>query len=120
MSKTIVVAEDGKATREMLTLLLSNRGYSVVEVTNGKDAWEKISALRPDLVILDSDMPELSGYDVYRMMRNDPDLKTIPMLFLLAGSALDLSSQGLPPAQYLMSKPFKAHDLLARIEGLLK
>ena len=120
MAKTILVAEDGKATREMLALLLSNHGYSVVEVTNGKDAWEKVKTILPDLVILDADMPELSGYDVFRMLKKDPAYKEIPVLFLVAGLAHELSSRSLPPPEFLVSKPFRAHDLLARVESFLR
>jgi CheY-like chemotaxis protein len=119
VSKTILVAEDGKATREMLALLLSNHGYAVIEVSNGKQAWDKVKAHLPDLVILDSEMPELSGGEVYRLMKRDPATKEIPILFLVAGPANELSTLSLPPPQFLISKPFKAHDLLARVEGAL-
>jgi CheY-like chemotaxis protein len=121
MPKTILVAEDGRATREMIALLLSNHGYTVVEAADGAIALAQIKSLRPDLVILDSEMPTISGYDVFRQVKHDPDLKNIPILFLVADTkAFDIpSTRIIPPAPYLISKPFKAHDLLERVAKFL-
>ena len=120
MARTILVAEDGKVTREMVRLLLANHGYAVVECENGKDALEQVRRLRPDLVILDSEMPELSGFDVFRAMKQDPDCRDIPIIYLVADQAREYSSATLPPPEYLLSKPFGADALLRRVKGLLR
>jgi CheY-like chemotaxis protein len=63
--KVILVAEDLQMTRDVLRFILSNRGFQVVEAVNGAVALEKARALVPDLVLLDTESPEMSGYDVY-------------------------------------------------------
>jgi CheY-like chemotaxis protein len=116
MPKRILVAEDGQATRETLSFLLANRGYDVVQSSDGRDALAKVRELRPDAVLLDSDLPEMSGYDVFRAIKMDPACKGIPIVFMVARSDADeLMTRSVPAAEFLVSKPFTAHDLLQRV-----
>jgi CheY-like chemotaxis protein len=118
--KLVLVAEDVQSTREVLSFLLSNRGYQVVEAVDGIEALEKARALLPALVLLDSELPGMSGYDVYRELKRDPAVRGIPVLFLVADTDLfNLPTRTIPPAEFLISKPFSAHDLLQRVGKLL-
>jgi CheY-like chemotaxis protein len=119
MTKRIVLAEDTRCIRDAVSFLLANRGFQVIPVDNGKDALDKTRSTRPDLLILDSDMPEKSGYDVFRALKYDDACKDIPVLFLVAGTdAADLT-RSVPPAEFLVPKPFTAHDLLQRVIKIL-
>ena len=116
MPKRILVAEDGKVTRDTLSFLLTNRGYEVVQSSDGRDALAKVREVRPDAVLLDADLPEMSGYDVFRAMKMDPACKRIPIIFMVARSDADeLMTRSVPAADFLVSKPFTAHDLLQRV-----
>jgi CheY-like chemotaxis protein len=116
MPKRILIAEDAPVTRDTLSFLLSNRGYEVVESADGKDALAKARALLPDAILLDSDLPELSGYDVFRALKLDPACKRIPIIFLVADcNADELMTRSVPPAECLVPKPFTAHDLIQRV-----
>ena len=119
MNKKILVAEDMQATREVVRFLLSNRGFDVIEATNGIEALERTRSQLPDLLILDSDMPEKSGYDVFRALKYDDACKKIPVLFLVASAdAIDVT-RSIPSAEFLVPKPFTAHDLLQRVLKVL-
>jgi CheY-like chemotaxis protein len=116
MPKRILVAEDGQVTRNTLTFLLTNRGYEVIASSDGRDALAKVRELRPDAVLLDSDLPEMSGYDVFRALKLDPSCKGIPIVFMVARSDADeLMTRSVPAAEFLVSKPFTAHDLLRHV-----
>ena len=121
MPKRILVAEDAQVTRDTLSFLLSNRGYDVVESADGQDALAKARHFLPDAILLDSDLPEMSGYDVFRALKLDPSCSRIPILFLVAHEdAGDLMTRSLPTAESLVAKPFTAHDLIQRVAQVLE
>jgi CheY-like chemotaxis protein len=121
MPKRILVAEDAQVTRDTLSFLLSNRGYEVIESADGQDALAKARHLLPDAILLDSDLPEMSGYDVFRALKLDPSCRRIPILFLVAHEdAGDLMTRSLPAAECLVAKPFTAHDLIQRVAQVLE
>ena len=120
MPKRILVAEDAPVTRDTLSFLLTNRGYDVVESADGKDALSKARTCRPDAILLDSDLPEMSGYDVFRALKLDPACSRIPILFLVAREdAGDLMTRSVSAAECLVAKPFTAHDLIQRVTEVL-
>ena len=121
MPKRILVAEDAQVTRDTLSFLLSNRGYEVVEAEDGRDALERTRRLLPDAILLDSDLPKMSGYDVFRALKMDPSTRHIPILFLVAGGdAEELMTKSVPAAECLVSKPFTAHDLIQRVTWIVE
>ena len=120
MSKRILVAEDARVTRDALSILLRNRGYDVVESADGKDALAKARALPPDAILLDSDLPGMSGYDVFRELKLDPACRQIPIVFMVADVvAEELMTKSVPAAEFLVAKPFTGHDLLQRVMKVL-
>lgn len=70
--KRILVAEDNPVNRELIREILSDYEYEVIEACNGQEALEKIKQAKPDLVLLDIQMPILDGYDVLRRIRDNP------------------------------------------------
>ena len=120
MVQRILVAEDVRVTREALAILLRNRGYDVVESGDGRDALAKAREMLPDAILLDSDLPEMSGYDVFRSLKLDPACKEIPIVFLVADVvAEEMMTKSVPAAEFLVTKPFTAHDLLQRVTKVL-
>jgi CheY-like chemotaxis protein len=120
VAKKVLIVEDVKATRDTIVFLFTNRGYEVTEAVDGDDALAKVKSVRPDLVVLDSEIPGRSGYDVFRLLKEDPATRPTPVLMLVADTdAFDMPTRSIPPAQFLVTKPFKAHDLLSRAAQIL-
>ena len=120
MSTTrIIVAEDDPNIREGLVVALESEGYEVDAVANGRAALESCERQRPDLLLLDVMMPELSGYDVCRTLRaGDPAL---PIIMLTAkGEEIDKVVGLQLGADDYVTKPFGLHELLARIQAVLR
>jgi CheY-like chemotaxis protein len=119
MTKKILVAEDARATRQVVSFLLANRGFEVIEATDGNEALRKVRSERPDLLILDSDMPEKSGYQVYQALKMDQECCRMPVLFMVTKDDVVDLTKSVPPAECLVAKPFTAHDLLQRVQKAL-
>ncbi len=79
---TILVVDDDDSIRSLLHQELSDAGYLIEEATNGKEALERIRKNRPDLIILDVMMPEMNGFDVAAILKNDPQTMDIPIIVL--------------------------------------
>ena len=69
---TILVVDDDDSIRSLLQQELSDQGYIIEEAANGKQALESVRKNRPDLIILDVMMPEINGFDVAAILKNDP------------------------------------------------
>ena len=78
----ILIAEDSADGREMLTMLLSLKGYDVVSAENGIEAVEVALAKRPDLILVDLELPKLNGIDVTRNLRRHANLKDTPIIIV--------------------------------------
>lgn len=80
--KTVLIAEDDPFISRMYQTKLVNAGYTVTAANNGRDAYEKIKASPPDLIMMDINMPELTGFDVVRALKseNAVDISTIIVL----------------------------------------
>jgi CheY-like chemotaxis protein len=78
------VADDNPAGRELVRESLAKHVGSIIEAANGREALEKIREARPDLVLLDIQMPEMDGYAVLREIRSDPSLQGLRVVALTA------------------------------------
>lgn len=116
--KRIAVVEDEAYTREELCNMLEKAGYSALEVTAFEDAAEQLTALTPDLVILDLNLPEISGFRICRDLKQKT---TIPVLVLTSRDQMsdELQALRLGADEYL-TKPCRKERLLARITNILK
>jgi two-component system response regulator RegX3 len=81
MARTLLVVDDEPTLRETLAYNLEHDGYRVVTAADGREALERFRAERPDLVVLDLMLPELSGVEVCRIIRQESD---VPILMLTA------------------------------------
>lgn len=111
---TILIVDDEESTIEVGKLLLSSEGYEVLTAYNGEEAIDllKNSTIKPDLILLDILMPRVSGYEVCRWIKRQPDLKNIPVLFLTAKVEKKDKEEGMRAGcdDYLL-KPYSAKDL---------
>lgn len=117
----ILIAEDERDIRDLITFTLRYNGYEVVAATNGEEALALTRQEKPDLVILDVRMPRLTGYDVCRQIKADPELQHIPVVFLSAkGQESEVQAGMEAGAVDYILKPFSPDQLVSRIASLVK
>jgi len=115
------MAEDDEIVGEVASEALIGAGHAVGLLDNGADALRVIRQRRPDLVILDCNMPEISGVLVLRKMRDMPELADMPVMMLTGRqSARDSEIAYFAGADDYMTKPFDPDELVFRVEELLK
>jgi len=117
MSKHILVVEDQEDNRQILRDLLGNAGYELTEAENGEQAL----AGRPDLILMDIQLPVLDGYEATRRIKSDPALRSIPIIavtsYALGGDEDKGRAAG---CDAYVTKPYSPRQLLARIRELLR
>lgn len=115
-----LLADDDDIVGELVRETFAEYGHAVGVVTNGRDALRAMRAKRPDLVIMDCNMPELSGLLALREMRQSPDLYTLPVLMLTARQGRTDEELAMHEgANGYMKKPFDPHTLVFRAEEML-
>lgn len=116
----ILVIEDEDNIAIALDYLLTREGYQQTRMNTGAGALERIRALRPDLVLLDVMLPEVSGYEICQQVRMDPALAHIRILMMTArGSAMERRKGLALGADGFISKPFELKELRAEVKRLL-
>ncbi|MGE5509382.1 MAG: response regulator [Chitinophagales bacterium] len=116
----ILVVDDRPSIVEVLRLFLQMRGYETREAFNGNQALAAMRKERPDLVLLDLVIPERTGFEVLRIMKEDPELRSIPVIVMTARSEVgDLPAAGLEGASGLIKKPFDLEEVADAIAGTL-
>ncbi len=119
--KKILVADDEKDIVELIAYNLEQEGFSVLKAFDGQKAWRMINADKPDLVILDLMMPEISGMEVCRMVRRQNATVALPIIMLTAKSDPVDKILGLEVgADDYITKPFHVRELIARIRAVLR
>ena len=115
----ILVVDDDQAVRDSLARSLQYSGYEVTAAGDGLEALARLSALRPDAVIMDVMMPRLDGLETTRMLRSTGN--DVPILVLTARDAVNDRVDGLDAgADDYMAKPFALDELLARLRALTR
>lgn len=118
---TILVADDDPAVRMLLRVLLSRRGFTVIDVENGLVALETARTEHPDLVLIDWMMPLMDGRETVIRLKNDPATRDIPIVMLTGQSQIDDKVAGLEAgAQDFLTKPFDNRELVARLEQQMR
>ena len=84
MSKTILIVEDNELNMKLFNDLLQAHGYNTVQTMDGRDAIKLAREHKPDLVLMDIQLPEISGLEVTKMMKADDELKSIPVVAVTA------------------------------------
>jgi two-component system, cell cycle response regulator DivK len=121
MSKCILVVEDQEDNRRILRDLLGNAGYQLIEAKSGEDALAAVMKQRPDLILMDIQLPIMDGYEATRQIRANPNMKAVPIIavtsYALAGDEAKAQAAG---CNAYVSKPFSPRALLAKVRELLQ
>ena len=120
MTKRILVVEDQEDNRQILRDLLSNAGYDMIEAEDGLQALAQAVKHRPDLILMDIQLPVLDGYEVTRRLKANPELKAIPIIvvtsYALSGDEEKARAAG---CDAYVAKPFSPRALLAKMREYL-
>ena len=117
----VLIADDEPNQLELLSYNLGRSEFEVIRAEDGQQALEMIEDHRPDLVILDWMMPNLSGIDVCRTLRGRPETKLLPVILLSARGEEGDRTLGLDiGADDYISKPFSPRELISRVKALLR
>lgn len=116
----VLVVEDEDNIAIALEFLITREGYGHDRVASGAEALPRIRATRPDLVLLDVMLPEVSGYDICSGIRTDPALARTKVLLMTARGSAQERKRGIElGADGFISKPFELKDLRAEVRRLL-
>ena len=120
MNRTILVVEDNDLNLRLFTDVLEAHGYAVLQAQLGRNGLELARARRPDLVVMDIQLPDMSGLDVIRSLKGDDALRAIPVLavtaFAMKGDKETICGAG---SDAYMSKPIEIRRFIAVVRELL-
>jgi two-component system, cell cycle response regulator DivK len=119
MSKRILVVEDQPDNRQIIRDMLAPTNYEITEAENGEEALTAIARRRPDLILMDIQLPIMDGYEATRRIKADASLRSIP---IIAVTSYALSGQKARAAgcDDYVPKPFSPRQLLAKIRHYLQ
>ena len=112
----ILIVEDDRLAREFISAMLTKKGYTVRVAGDGELALQSIHTELPELILMDMNMPGMSGIDVCRKIKADPETRNIPVIFLSAMGEVDLKVKALEAGGTdYVTKPVGPSEILARI-----
>jgi DNA-binding response OmpR family regulator len=116
----ILIAEDERDIRDLVAFTLRFAGHEVVTASNGEEAVQLAPRENPDLILMDVRMPRMTGYDACRIIKAEPKLKDIPVVFLSAKGQESEIQTGLEVgAEEYLLKPFAPDQLTERVKAIL-
>jgi len=120
MSKLILIVEDQEDNRAILRDLLGTAGYNLIEAVDGAEAVELARRQRPDLILMDIQLPVIDGYEATRRIKANVELKSIPIIavtsYALSGDEANARAAG---CDGYVAKPFSPRQLLAKVHEYL-
>jgi CheY-like chemotaxis protein len=118
MGKKILAVDDEDDVLKMLVKRLTNAGYAVVTAQNGKEGIRMAKSEKPDLIVMDINMPEMDGAQAGQILKNDPQTKHIPILYLtcLVTKNEVEKTQNMIGGNYFIAKPYNPEELLMKIK----
>ena len=120
-SRQILIVEDERPIREMVAFGLRRAGFDVAEAEDTREARARIADRRPDLVLIDWMLPDMSGLELTRALKKDKDTREVPVIILTARAEEQDKVSGLEGgADDYLTKPFSPRELLARINAVLR
>ena len=121
MSKHVLLVEDEPNLNETISFNLESEGYEVTSTLNGKDALDAIEKKKPDLILLDLMLPDMSGLEICRELRSSKKTKKIPIMMVTAkGEEVDrIVGFELGADDYIV-KPFSIREFMLRVSAMLK
>ena len=117
----ILVIEDYSDTRRLISVLLSKRGYNVIEAEDGLEGFLKATGTKPDLIVMDLALPQMDGIESARRIHESPKLSKVPIIVLSAYLTPEVEKEVLAAGCVEMfPKPFDFESLLDCIDSMLK
>jgi len=121
MTKRILVVEDQEDSRRILRDFLTSADYEIMEAVNGEEALTTAATQRPDLILMDIQLPIIDGYEATRRIKADPTLMHVPVIavtsYALSGDKAKARAAG---CDDFVPKPYSPRQLLAKIRQLLR
>ncbi len=119
--KNILIVDDELLNRKLLSGMLAAEPYDLTTAANGREALARINEQLPDIILLDIMMPEMDGYEVTEILKNNPETHNIPIILITALADYQSKIKGLEAgADEFLNKPVQAEELLTRIQSLLR
>ena len=118
--RRVLIVDDEPAVREMLAVALEMAGFEVKEAEDASTALHQVASSLPDLMLIDWMMPQVSGLELCRRLRRNPDTANIPLILLTARGEEDAKITGLEVADDYITKPFSPRELVARLKAILR
>jgi CheY-like chemotaxis protein len=116
----ILIAEDERDIRDLVAFTLRFAGYEVFTAANGEEAVDLAPQVSPDLILMDVRMPRMTGYEACRIMKLNPEIRDIPIVFLSAKGQETEIQQGLEAgAEEYLLKPFAPDQLTSHVKAIL-
>jgi two-component system phosphate regulon response regulator PhoB len=120
-ARTILLVEDEQPIRDMVAFGLRRAGFDVVEAEDSRTARARVADRRPDLMLVDWMLPDMSGLELTRLIKRDKETREIPVIMLTARALEHDKVTGLDSgADDYVTKPFSARELVARIHAVLR
>lgn len=117
---TVLIVDDEPNIVQLVRITLEDNRVQVLEAADGATALDRAAAFRPDLVLLDIDLPDVSGLEVCRRLKEDADLSQMKIVMLTAAAQRDDIARGLAAgADEYLTKPFSPVRLLSLVEQLM-
>lgn len=120
-AKTLLIVDDQQELSELVGQIFRRRGFRVIGAADGAEALEQVASAPPDLILLDLNLPKLSGWQVCKRLKQDPATRRIPIIMMTAAHANVDDAQigmGLGADEYV-TKPFLREVLVHNVERLL-
>jgi two-component system phosphate regulon response regulator PhoB len=120
-ARQILIVEDERPIREMIAFSLKRAGYAVQEAEDSHSARQRLADQRPDLMLVDWMLPDMSGLELTRLIKRDRETRELPIILLTARAGEADKVAGLEGgADDYVTKPFSPRELLARIQAVLR
>ncbi len=119
MARKILTCDDEKHIVRLIQVNLERQGYEVITAYNGAECLEKVKEDRPDLIVLDVMMPEMTGFEVLDALKKDPETESIPVIMLTARAQdSDVLRGWQSGVECYLTKPFNPMELIAFVKRI--
>ena len=120
MAKKILIVDDSASVRMVARIALREKGYEVIEASNGREGLEKLAADRVNLVISDVNMPQMDGISFLKELKSKPGSKFVPVIMLTTEAGQDKMQEGRAAgAKAWITKPFQPTTLIDAVSKLV-
>jgi len=122
MPKKILIVEDDKFLRELISMKLQKEGYTIIEAVDGEEGEKKIKEEKPDLILLDLILPGIDGFEVLSRIKEDPAVSSIPVIILSNLGQKEEIEKGLKlgAIDFLVKAHFTPGEIIEKIKNVLK